>query len=206
MTFGAMLLGARAAEAETIRCESQGGRYQVCSANTSGGVRLTQQLSSQGCWQNDTWGYDRNRIWVDRGCRAEFKVGGGSSSSNKDDAVAAALIIGLAAAAVAADKNNDHRNNNYNNNYGNNSYNSNYGNNSYNNNYGNNYGYGGNPRSTFRCESKDNRFTYCNIPYRGHVEVYKQQSSSPCTHGRSWGTEGNRVWVSNGCRADFAVY
>jgi hypothetical protein len=192
VTFGATLLGARAAQAETIRCESQGGRYQVCSADTRGGVRLTQQLSSQGCWQNDTWGYDRNRIWVDRGCRAEFRVGGGSSSSSKDDAVAAALVIGLAAAAVAADKHNDHRDNNYNyNNY---------------NNYGNNYGYGGNPRSTFRCESKDNRFTYCNIPYRGHVEIYKQQSSSPCTYGRSWGSENNRIWVSNGCRADFAVY
>jgi hypothetical protein len=196
LTFGALLLGARSAEAETIRCESQGGRYQVCSANTSGGVRLSQQLSSQGCWQNDTWGYDRDRIWVDRGCRAEFKVGGGSHSSSKDDAMAAALVIGLAAAAVAADKHNDHNNNNYNqNDYNNYSY--------YND---NRYGYGGNPRSTFRCESKDNRFTYCNIPYRGHVEVYKQQSSSPCTHGRSWGTEGNRVWVSNGCRADFAVY
>lgn len=205
MTVGAMLLGARAAQAETIRCESKGGSYQVCSADTRGGVRLSQQLSSQGCWQNDTWGYDRNRIWVDRGCRAEFYVGSGShSSSNKDDAVAAALVIGLAAAAVAADQHSDrHDNDHYNNNYNNNGYNNGY---NYNNSYGNNYGYGGNPRSTFRCESKDNRFTYCNIPYRGHVEIYKQQSSSPCTYGRSWGSENNRIWVSNGCRADFAVY
>ncbi len=206
MTVGAMLLGARAAQAETIRCESKGGSYQVCSADTRGGVRLTQQLSSQGCWQNDTWGYDRNRIWVDRGCRAEFYVGSGShSSSSKDDAVAAALVIGLAAAAVAADKHNDrHDNDHYNNNYNNNNgYNNGY---NYNNSYGNNYGYGGNPRSTFRCESKDNRFTYCNIPYRGHVEIYKQLSSNACTYGRSWGSENNRIWVSNGCRADFAVY
>ena len=102
---------------------------------------------------------------------------------------------GLAqAAAVAADKHND-RNDRYDDNY-----------NHYNNNYGNNYGYGGNPRSTVRCESKDNRFKYCNLPFRGHVEVYKQQSSDPCIHGRSWGTEGNRMWVNNGCRADFAVY
>lgn len=196
LAFGAMLLGAHSAQAATIRCESQGGKYQTCSADTRGGVRLSQQLSSQGCWQNDTWGYDRNRIWVDRGCRAEFRVGGGSSSSSKDDAVAAALVIGLAAAAVAADKHNDHHDNN------------NYNNNNYydNNNYGNNYGYGGNPRSTFSCASKDNRFTYCNIPYRGHVEIYKQQSSSPCTYGRSWGSENNRIWVSNGCRAEFAVY
>ena len=190
LAVAAMLLGPRYAAAETVRCESKDGRYRVCSVDTRGGVRLSQQLSSQGCWQNDTWGYDRNRIWVDRGCRAEFKVGSSSSSSNKDDAVAAALVIGLAAAVIAADKHDDHRNDNYN----------------YNNNYGNNYGYGGDPRSTFRCESRDNRFTYCNLPYRGHVEVYKQQSSSPCTYGRSWGSERNRIWVSNGCRADFAVY
>lgn len=190
VTVGAMLFGARPAEAETIRCESDGGRYRVCSVDARGGVRLTRQLSSQGCWQNDTWGFDRNRIWVDRGCRAEFRVGGGSSSSSNDDAVAAALIIGLAA-AVAADNRNDRRNNNHD---------------GYNNNYGNNYGYAGNPRRTFRCESRDNRFTYCKLPYRGHVEVYKQHSSNACTHGRSWGIERNRIWVSHGCRAEFAVY
>jgi hypothetical protein len=179
---GALLLGAQAAQAETIRCESRDGRYQVCSVDTRGGVRLSQQLSSQGCWQNDTWGYDRNRIWVDRGCRAEFRVGGGSSSSNKDDAVAAALIIGLAVAVAAS--NHDDRNDRHD----------------------NNYGHGGYPLRTFRCESRDNRFVYCNLPVRGHVEVYKQKSSNPCTYGRSWGSERNRIWVSNGCRAEFAIY
>ncbi len=59
---------------------------------------------------------------------------------------------------------------------------------------------------TIRCESRDNRFVYCNLPVRGHVEVYKQNSSNPCTYGRSWGSERNRVWVSNGCRAEFAIY
>lgn len=179
----ALWLGAGHADAATIRCESRDGSYRACSVDTRNGVRLSRQLSSQGCWQNDTWGYDRNRIWVDRGCRAEFEVGGAAHSSSNDDAVAAALIIGLVGAAVIANQHDDHRDRNHG--------------------YGDGYG---NPRNTLRCESKDNRFRYCNLPYRGHVEVYRQLSSNQCVYGRSWGLERNRIWVSHGCRADFAVY
>ena len=174
---------AQTAGAATIRCESKDGSYRSCSVDTRNGVRLSRQLSSQGCWQNDTWGYDRNRIWVDRGCRAEFQIGAASHSSNNDDAVAAALIIGLVGAAVIANQHDDHHDRN--------------------DGYGNGYG---NPRNTLRCESKDNRFRYCNLPYRGHVEVYRQLSSNQCVYGRSWGLERNRIWVSHGCRADFAIY
>ena len=67
-------------------------------------------------------------------------------------------------------------------------------------------GYGGDPRRTFTCESKNSRRNYCNIPTRGHVEIYKQHSPSPCTYGRSWGVNGDRVWVEDGCRAEFAVF
>jgi hypothetical protein len=209
---GLLLFAAAAAQASTITCASRNNSYQSCPVDTSGGVRLSQQLSSQGCWQNDTWGYDRNRIWVDRGCRAEFQVGGQrSNSENKNNALAAAAVVGIAAAAIIASNNNDdhHNNNKHNNNYGN----------SYNNNYDNRYddryyqnsrygynGYGGDPRRTFNCESKNDHKNYCDIPKRGHVEVYKQRSASPCTYGRSWGIDGNSVWVKNGCRAEFAVY
>ena len=34
-----------------------------------------RKLSDAPCIQGRTWGYDRNRIWVDRGCRALFEVG-----------------------------------------------------------------------------------------------------------------------------------
>ncbi len=204
-----LLLGATAAQASTITCESKGGAYRSCSVDTRNGVRLSRQLSSQGCWQNDTWGYDRNRIWVDRGCRAEFQVGNQNSSSSSNNAAAAAVVVGLAAAAIIASNQHDDHHDNYNNNYNNNyndRYNDNYRNDGYDNSrYGYN-GYGGDPRRTFSCESKSSRLTYCTIPTRGHVEVYKQRSSSPCTYGRSWGVDGNRVWVDDGCRAEFAVF
>ncbi|TDR45012.1 hypothetical protein DFR29_105195 [Tahibacter aquaticus] len=181
----ALLLVTAASQAETVRCESSDGRYRSCPIDGRNGVSLSRQLSSQGCWQNDTWGFDLNRIWVDRGCRAEFRVGERSSgSSDKSNAVAGAIVLGLVGAAIiASNKNKDRdRYDDY------------------------RPGYGGNPRSTFRCESNNNRFTYCNAPNRGHLEVYRQLSSAPCDYGRSWGQERGRVWVSNGCRAEFAVY
>lgn len=211
---GLLLFAAAAAQSSTITCGSKNDSYQACPVDTSGGVRLSRQLSSQGCWQDDTWGFDRNRIWVDRGCRAEFQVGGqDSSSSGRNDALAAAAVVGLAAAAIiASSKHDDHHNKN-NRNYDN-RYDYDYDDSRYDNyhhgrhdtsRYGYN-GYGGDPRRTFNCESRNDRRAYCNIPKRGHVEVYKQRSSRPCTYGRSWGVNGDRVWVEDGCRAEFAVF
>ncbi len=50
-------------------CQSD-GRYQYCPANTRGGVRLQRQLSKSPCIPNQTWGFDRGGIWVNKGCRA----------------------------------------------------------------------------------------------------------------------------------------
>lgn len=124
---GLLLIVADAALAATITCESRNNSRQTCSADTSGGVRVSQQLSSQGCWQGDTWGYDRNRIWVDRGCRAVFQVGGQrSSSSSNSDAIAAAAVVGIAAAALIASKNHDDHRNSNNNRYDNSYYDNRY--------------------------------------------------------------------------------
>jgi hypothetical protein len=222
---GLLLFAATAAPASTLTCESRNDARQACPVDARNGVRLTRQLSSQGCWQNDTWGFDQSQVWVDRGCRAEFEVGAPAANpANKNNAIAAAAVVGLAAAAViASNQHDDHHKNNHNKNYDNyNNYNKNNGNRYddryddryYNNDRGSNYsnsrygynGYGGDPRRTFSCESRNDRRTYCDVPGRGHVEVFRQHSSSPCTYGRSWGVNGNSVWVEDGCRAEFAVY
>ena len=191
----AALFAAPSASAETITCESRNGNYQACAVDTRGGVSLSRQLSSQGCWQNDTWGYDRNRIWVSNGCRAQFNVGGSSSSGdNKNNAVAAAVVVGLVGAAILANKNKRDRDRDRNDDYGNDWGNGN----------GNNWG---SPRQTFRCESRNNNYTNCNSGrVRGQVEVYRQLSRNSCSYGQSWGMDGGRVWVDKGCRAEFAVY
>lgn len=177
---------APAAKAETITCESRNGGYNTCPVNTAGGVTLSRQLSSQGCWEGDTWGYDRNRIWVNNGCRAQFRVGDNHSSSGSSNGAAAAVAIGLIGAAIiAANKNKDR--NDRDDYYPDNNW--------------------GGPRNTFECESRNNNFTYCNNGrVRGQVEVYRQLSKSRCVYGQSWGNDNGRVWVDNGCRAEFAVY
>lgn len=58
-----------------MTCSSDDGHRKYCDADTRGGVRLTRQISGSPCRQNDTWGFDRRGVWVDRGCRAEFQVG-----------------------------------------------------------------------------------------------------------------------------------
>jgi hypothetical protein len=59
-----------------IRCESSGNSYRLCPANIGrgGGVRIARQLSSASCRQGDSWGWQPNGIWVNRGCRADFVV------------------------------------------------------------------------------------------------------------------------------------
>lgn len=201
IALGLGLLHAPAASADqTVRCESQNDQWRSCNVDTRGGVRLSRQLSSQGCWQGDTWGYDRNRIWVTRGCRAEFRVGdgGGSSSSGGSDTdkiVAGAVVLGLIGAAIVShDKDKDRDRNDYRDDY--------YGDDNHSGNWGA-------PDYTFECESRGDDYTRCNggsIRGRGHVEVVRQLSKSECRYGYSWGIERNQVWVDHGCRAEFGVY
>ncbi|MBW4633694.1 MAG: DUF3011 domain-containing protein [Iphinoe sp. HA4291-MV1] len=57
---------------EIITCESRGNERNTCSIDGRGRVRFVRQLSDASCRGN--WGYNRNRIWVRDGCRAEFAV------------------------------------------------------------------------------------------------------------------------------------
>ena len=67
----------RYGSAGVVRCESNDERTRRCDVDTRGGVRLIRQESRSSCVEGRTWGYDRRGIWVSRGCRAQFEVGGG---------------------------------------------------------------------------------------------------------------------------------
>jgi hypothetical protein len=84
------------ADERTIRCESGSfGRYRECRADTENRVELVRELSRNKCRQWNSWGYDRRAVWVDKGCRAEFRVG-------KDGGIGAgtAAVIGVVAGAA----------------------------------------------------------------------------------------------------------
>jgi hypothetical protein len=110
-----------AAAQERVHCESKDYRYKYCRVRTDNRVRLVRQRSNTRCRLWDNWGYDRNGVWVDRGCEADFEVGRGGRYGSRYDrdryddddgpgkgaAIAAGAIAGAAIiAAIAAKKHN----------------------------------------------------------------------------------------------------
>jgi hypothetical protein len=63
--------------APIVNCSSNNGKRNYCNADTSRGVSLSRQISGSPCVQGQSWGYNRGQIWVDRGCRADFRLAGG---------------------------------------------------------------------------------------------------------------------------------
>jgi hypothetical protein len=59
-----------------IYCASDAMERVWCPADSRFGVRMIRQRSQAGCIEGDTWGYGKRGIWVDRGCRADFRVTG----------------------------------------------------------------------------------------------------------------------------------
>jgi uncharacterized membrane protein YgcG len=100
-----------------LACESD-GTYRRCPADTSSGVALVRELSSGRCTARSTWGFDAQAVWVDRGCRAEFRVAEAAAPTGTSEpapaaeersggpdagtvlAILGALVAGGAAAAL----------------------------------------------------------------------------------------------------------
>jgi hypothetical protein len=61
----------------TLDCGSHNGRYGHCDVDLRyGRPRLVRQESDARCQEGYSWGVDRDGIWVDKGCRGIFSVGG----------------------------------------------------------------------------------------------------------------------------------
>lgn len=58
---------------------------------------------------------------------------------------------------------------------------------------------------TVVCESNGNDRRYCATDTRGGVQLVREMSSASCRQGSTWGYDNRGIWVSNGCRAEFAV-
>ncbi len=104
-----LALPAPALASYTISCNSNGYRYQYCSANTNGYVRLLNQTSSAACIRGRSWGSDGGGVWVNNGCAANFEVGGDSGGGgNAGAAVAAGVGLAILGAIIAnGDRDND---------------------------------------------------------------------------------------------------
>lgn len=58
-----------------------------------------------------------------------------------------------------------------------------------------------NAQRVVTCESQDYRVESCSMNTNGGVRLVRQLSNKSCNG--NWGYGRNRVWVRNGCRAEF---
>ena len=100
-----LLLPPAAQAAQTVHCESRHHMYNRCQVDTGNRVSIARQTSYTRCEYGQNWGYDRDSIWVDRGCGADFNVGSGGA--NKAVAIGAA-VAGIAVLAALASRNDNH--------------------------------------------------------------------------------------------------
>jgi len=213
-----------------VLCASEDGRRHSCPADTRGGVQMTRQHSSSPCVQGSTWGFDRQGIWVDRGCRAEFTIGTYNDRpiSGPMGGIMGGQGMGGQVIACSSDDGRRHicpadtrggvqmtrqhsespcRQG------------STWGfdrqgiwvdrgcraeftltNYSYHD-FRNHWGRGG----EISCSSDDERRHYCETGPVRSVRLQQQVSGSPCIEGRTWGRDRNGIWVDRGCRAVFRV-
>lgn len=60
---------------QTFKCESIDGYPRFCRLPFQASrIDMRRQLSSTRCEQGYNWGWQRDGVWVERGCRAEFIV------------------------------------------------------------------------------------------------------------------------------------
>ena len=57
-----------------VTCSSNDGRRNWCDVGRNRNIQIARQISGTPCVQGSTWGLDRRGLWVDRGCRADFRV------------------------------------------------------------------------------------------------------------------------------------
>jgi hypothetical protein len=214
---GLSVPGGPGGEWTRLRCESRYGQRESCPANILGDVHLYDQLSERPCVQGRNWGWDRNEIWVDNGCRAEFEfrrsAGGGTgdwtrlrceSRNGRRESCAARIVgevrlreqLGSRPCVQGRDWGWD-RNEIWVDNGCRAEFE-----------YRSPSGGGGSNEETITCESDNNGYRECRVNGRVRdARIADQLSTARCEMGRSWGITNNRraVWVNRGCRARFSV-
>ncbi|WP_282298237.1 DUF3011 domain-containing protein [Stenotrophomonas sp. PS02289] len=66
--------GSGGGRGQIIGCDSNDSRLRRCNVSIRRDVRMIRQRSNTACIEGQTWGWDRDGVWVNRGCRADFEV------------------------------------------------------------------------------------------------------------------------------------
>lgn len=59
---------------QVIDCDSNDRRQRRCNVTIRQDARLVKQKSGTACIEGQSWGWDRNGVWVSNGCRGQFMV------------------------------------------------------------------------------------------------------------------------------------
>lgn len=59
--------------------------------------------------------------------------------------------------------------------------------------------------NSIRCESDNGRARTCTTPWQGGSRLVRQLSGTACVEGRTWQSQRGQVYVSGGCRGEFAA-
>jgi len=60
--------------AQVVDCDSKDRRQRRCNMTIRSDARLLRQKSGSACIEGQSWGWDRNGLWVSNGCRGQFQV------------------------------------------------------------------------------------------------------------------------------------
>ena len=196
-----------------VVCESEDGRRRNCKADTTAGVQIVRSLGDKACAFGREWGYDADGIWVTKGCRAEFVVRSRKptiqtvtcASENKArNHCPAETQFGVAFIKQISERECI---------------------------LGETWGFDekgvwvtGGCQGQFAlggyrlppdavpptaekvtCESLDGGHKECRTDTARGVGLIRQISNSDCVLNRTWGYNRNGIWVTNGCRGEFAV-
>jgi hypothetical protein len=205
---------AQAQSRTALRCESDGSYQRCAAANTWRGARLVQQLSNNPCIQGRTWGFERDAIWVNNGCRGIFEpgdpftnagervtcAGSGRTECPADTRYGVTLVRQLSQTACTE---------------------------------GSSWGYGGNViwvdrgcRAEFQvgsaaaggggtgggtttevtCGATTGLQVTCPTNgYATEVELARDLSNGRCREGSTWGHTDAFIWANRGCRGQFRI-
>jgi hypothetical protein len=193
-----------------LRCESTGSYVRCPAANTWRGARLVQQISTNPCIQGRTWGFDRDAIWVNHGCRGIFDAGSpfarpgervtcagsGRTECPADTRYGVTLVRKLSEAACTE---------------------------------GRTWGHdasviwvdqgcraefqvgtagtgGGSTTTSVTCGTTTGQQVTCATNgYATGVRLVRDLSNGRCREGQSWGHTDSFIWTNRGCRGQFEI-
>jgi hypothetical protein len=202
-----------------VVCESLNNTRHQCHEKVLGGVTLVRQMSENPCIKGQTWGINQKGLWVDKGCRAEFSIGGtpttgtvapmathtlvcesggGKRHCPVDTSFGVRMTRQISSHSCAL---------------------------------GRDWGYDENGiwvtngcraeftvngpattgmasasnRPVVLCESKDGHRGFCAADTSYGVSLSRQLSDANCIRGKTWGYDNGGIWVTGGCRAEFLL-